>query len=72
MGEGRNSGSREMRGGSGGGEMGLQSMQIDLMFCSGFCLWCNNFHFVLCAILASWDDVLFFYCIIFSFVSIIK
>ena len=25
----------------------------------GFCLWCNNFHFVLCGILASWDNVLF-------------
>ena len=29
-----------------------------------FCLWCHKFHFVLCGILASWDDVLF-YCIIF-------
>ena len=57
-----------MRGGSGGGGgggMGRQSMPINLMFCSGFCLWCNNFHFVLCAILASWDDVLFFIVLFF-------
>ena len=25
----------------------------------GFSLWCNNFHFVLCGMLASWDNVLF-------------
>ena len=68
MREGRNSGSREMRGGSGvggGGEIGLWRMQINLIFCSGFCLFCNNFHFVLCGIVASWDNVLFLLYYIF-------
>lgn len=62
MGEGKSSGSREMRGGREVGGMGLWSMQINLLFCSGFCLWCNNFHFVLCGMLASWDNgiVVFF------------
>ena len=51
--------------GGGGGGMGLQSMPINLMFCSGFFLWCKNVHFVLCAILASWDNVLCFIVLFF-------
>ena len=72
MGEGRSSGSREMRGGRESGGGGGTSEHVNkLNILPGSCLWCNNFHFVLCGLLASWDNVLFFYCIIFSFVTII-
>ena len=64
MGEGRSSEIREMTHRAeevegGGGVIGLQSKEINFIFCPGFCLWYKNFHFVLCAVLASWEDVVF-------------
>ena len=64
MGEGRSSGSTEMTHRAeeveGGGQGIRTSKQVNkLIFCPGFCLWYNNSHFVLCVILALWEDVLF-------------